>query len=284
MERPHGGIVVGQIPGMKMKAGTDPAHAVSHTDHVIFVVERGARQLELGGLTVRASAGSILLLPAGVPHRPLGSSDVEAWCVAFCASCLQLGEEQLLMSAFRRIRGGALPLAVPDEARRPHPARLCRELYEENERGAPESRELARSLLLLLLGEVHRAMPGPEYAAQQDSLVSDALEFIRRECLTPISLKDVAAAVHKSAAHLTTTVKAETGHTVGEWIRAGRLSEACNRLAHTDDSVEEVSAAVGWKDATQLIRQFRRAYGVTPAAWRRDIAAAHIKPPGSGRR
>ncbi|MBV1857872.1 MAG: AraC family transcriptional regulator [Nannocystaceae bacterium] len=277
MERPHSGLIVGQIPGMRMGAGTHPTHPVSHTDHVIFVVERGARQLELGGLTVRASAGAVVLLPAGLPHRSFGDGDVEAWCVAFCASCLQLREDQLLMSAFRRIRGGALPVAVPDEARQPRLARLCTDLYEESERGAPESRELVRSLLLLLLGEVHRAMPGPDYAAQRDSLVSDALEFIRRECLTPISLKDVAAAVHKSPAHLTTTVKAETGHTVGEWIRAGRLSEACSRLAHTDDSLEEVSTAVGWKDATQLIRQFRRAYGVTPAAWRRDIASAHTK-------
>ncbi len=234
--------------------------------------------MELGGRTMSAGPGAIVIVPAGVPHQSRGGGGGEAWHIGFCGSCLQLGEEQLLMSAFRRVRQGALPVVVPDEARQPRVVRLCEELYEENERGAPESGELARSLLLVLLGEVHRAMPGPDYVAPRGSLVSDALEFIRRECLTPISLKDVAAAVHKSAAHLTTTLKAETGYTVGEWIRAGRLSEAANRLAHTDDSVEEIAVGVGWKDATHLIRQFRRAYGVTPAAWRREVAATHTKP------
>ncbi|MCZ6665359.1 MAG: AraC family transcriptional regulator [Gammaproteobacteria bacterium] len=154
--------------------------------------------------------------------------------------------------------------------------RLYRELQEECERGAPESSELVRSLLLLLLGEVRRAMPGGETTAPTGSLVADALEFIQRRCLDPISLKDVAAAVHRTPAHVAFTVKKFTSHSVGEWLRAGRVAEAAARLAHTEDSIDEITNHVGWQDKTHFIRQFRKSHGATPAAWRRQHRAKHL--------
>lgn len=70
-------------------------------------------------------------------------------------------------------------------------------------------------------------------------------------------------------------VKKETGYSVGEWIRAGRLAEAAARLAHTDDSLDVIAEHVRWRDQTQFIRQLEKAYGTTPAAWRRAHRAGH---------
>ena len=135
--------------------------------------------------------------------------------------------------------------------------------------------ELARSLLLLLLGETVRAMPGSQTPAREGSLVADALAFIQRQCLEPISLRDVAAAVHRTPTHVAATVKRETGHTVGAWITAGRVAEAAVRLTHTDDPIDQIARTVGWQDKTHFIRQFRKAYGQTPAAWRRSQRSNH---------
>ena len=79
--------------------------------------------------------------------------------------------------------------------------------------------------------------------------------------------------------HVADTVKRETGFSVGEWLTAGRVAEAAARLTHTDESLDTVAERVGWRDKTHFIRQFKKAHGVTPAAFRRAKRAAHMTPP-----
>jgi len=251
-----------------------PHDETSHTEHGLTYLVDGWFQMEHGG-AIEAGPGTFTIIPAGAPHRPLGGENMDYWMLAFCPTCLGLDEGQPLMSPFRRVRHGALPVLTVAKSRRSWVIRLYRELRDEQTRGAAESPELLRSLAALLLGEVRRAMPGEREPAAKGSLVSDALEMIQRRCLESISLEDVAAAVHRTPAHVASVVKKQTGYAVGDWIRAGRVAEAASRLAHTDDTLQEIAEHVGWRDKTHFIRQFRRVYGVTPAAWRRSQRAHH---------
>jgi len=251
-----------------------PHPMTSHTEHGLTYLVEGWMQLEHGG-TVEARPGTFTVVPAGVPHRPLAGRDMHYWMLGFCATCLTLDEGQALMSPFRRVRQGALPVLTVPKGRRRHVVRLYRELAAEQRRGVPETPELVRSLVLLLLGEVRRALPGDPSPVASGTLVSDALETIQRRCLEPISLADVAAAVHRSPAHVASVVKKATGYSVGDWIRAGRVAEAAARLSHTDEPLQVIAERVGWRDKTHFIRQFRKAYGVTPAVWRGQNRDAH---------
>ena len=247
--------------------GAMRAHGeTTHTEHVLAYVARGALRMESGS-ELTLSAGSMGVVPAGVPHRALGGEG-EWWTVAFCASCLGLHEAQVLMRPFHAVRAGAVPVIAVPRPRRAKVVGLFGQLEEESTRGAPESPELLRSSLVLLLGEVRRAAPDGD-AVRPAGLVGDALTFIQRHALEPISLREVARAVHRTPSHVASAVKAATGSTVGDWIRAARVAEAANRLVHTDESLEEIANRVGWRDKTHFIRQFRKVNGVTPAAWRR---------------
>lgn len=214
----------------------------------------------------------ITILPAGTPHRSLGGRNVGLWLVRFCAVCHHLDESHSVMTMFRRVRSGALPVVALPEERRGYFTGLLEALQREEQDITPETSVVLESLLFLVLAEVNRAMrgPGQEPAEPQGSLTADALKFIQTHCLTPISPKDVAAAVNRSPAHVTAMLKKNTGFSAGQWITAGRLGEAVRRLAHTDDSMEMIADHVGWNDVTHFIRQFRKAYGKTPAAWRSD--------------
>jgi len=257
----------------------EPHGEATHTDHGLVYVAGGWERM-VHGEPITLTEGSLTIMPAGVPHRSLDGRDLEFWLVGFCAVCQRLDESQLLMRPFRRVRRGALPIVTIAKRRRRRVVRLFKELQEELGRDAPEAPELAHSLLLLLLGEVTRAMPGAEAPAPEGSLVAAALEFIQRRCLEPISLRDVAAAVHRTPAHVAAMVKRETGHSVGAWITAGRVGEAAVRLTHTDDPVDQIARTVGWQDTTHFIRQFRKAHGQTPAAWRREQRESHSAPEG----
>ncbi len=151
--------------------------------------------------------------------------------------------------------------------RRAFLASLFSELEGEIERAESGTAAAQRSLVTLVLTEVARAM-SPRLGRAPGSVVAEALRFIERRCLDPISLQDVADAVHRSPAHVTTLVRRATGRPVQAWIIAGRLAEATRRLRHTDEIVDVIAERVGYADATHFIRLFRREHGVTPAAWR----------------
>ncbi|MEZ4380399.1 MAG: AraC family transcriptional regulator [Nannocystaceae bacterium] len=256
-----------------------PWHAPrSHTDHVLTYVAAGTLEMDLGE-AVRAAPGCVLLLPAGTPHEPRRGEGLELWGLRFCASCFALDEDQPLMAPFHRVRRGALPMVAIPRGHRRRVVELLRDMEAELRAALPESRELVRCMLLLLLAEVRRAMPAAPLPPRPASFVPDALAFIQREALRGVSLRDVAAAVGRAPAHVAATVKRHTGHTVGAWITSIRLAEAASRLLHTDDAVAEIARAVGWRDETHFIRIFRKTYQATPAAWRREHRDAHREPP-----
>jgi AraC-like DNA-binding protein len=91
---------------------------------------------------------------------------------------------------------------------------------------------------------------------------------IEARCLGPLSLAEVADAVRRTPAYLTTAVKQATGRTVVSWIVEGRLAEARRRLIETDEYVDVIAGRVGYADPSHFVRLFRRHHGVTPAAWR----------------
>jgi len=264
---PHGGVAASVVV-MHEQLDALPSHPpATHTEHVLSYIEAGHISFHCGA-EVHAGAGSLVVVPAGVPHQSLHGAHLDVWMVSFCATCVQLAETAPLMSEFRRVRRGAAPVLTVPPARRDHVRSLFAALEQEAGRSAPESPELVRSLLLLLLGETRRASPGGDVETADD-LATAALEFIRAHAFEPISLRDVAAAVHRTPSHVASVVKGATGHTVGSWIRSARVAEAATRLAHTDDPLPAIAEHVGWQDTTHFIRQFRKVYGVTPAAWRR---------------
>ncbi|WP_045117072.1 AraC family transcriptional regulator [Plesiocystis pacifica] len=247
---------------------------LSHTDHSATLIVAGSLEMTVGE-TVSAGPNAVLVVPAGVPHEPVRGHDLELWGVRFCASCFDLDESHPLMTPYARVRRGALPLVSLSEARRDRVVQLYEDMAREQDAGLPESPELLRSMLLLLLAEFYRATPAGPSKWRASSFVPEALSFIQRRALEAISLRDVASAVGRAPTHVAATVKRETGHTVGEWITAAKLAEASSRLLHTDDPIADIAASVGWRDQTHFIRQFRKAHDETPAAWRRRHRRGH---------
>jgi AraC-like DNA-binding protein len=223
--------------------------------------------------------GDMLLVPAGEPHRLVAASDVEYWGLGFYpVSFVADGSE--ILEPFERVRYGASAVVAIPEERRGFLESLFRELSREAGGGqAPGALAVQKSLITLIVAEAARAGTWHAHGSPGNGLVADALGFIERRCLEPISLRDVAEAVARSPAYLTTMVKRATGRSVQAWIIAGRLSEARRRLVHSDESVEVIAERVGYADATHFIRMFRRLHGVTPAVWRagRRTAAGAAK-------
>ena len=232
------------------------------------VVEQRSRQT--------LAAGDVLVLPAGEPHRLLHAEDAEFWGLGLCASCLSSRALGPLLAPFERVRGGASAVVTIPSDRRSHLQGLFDELARETSGPTSPAGELVvQSLLALVLAEVLRAQPSASAGASGPPLVAEALDYIERHCMQPISLADVAAAVRRSPAHVTTALRRATGKTAGAWIIAGRVAEAERLLTSSDERIDIIAERVGYADPTHFIRVFRRERGMTPAAFR----TAHRRGP-----
>ncbi|APR84901.1 DNA-binding response regulator, AraC family protein [Minicystis rosea] len=241
-------------------------HPVTHEHVALGFYTAGTATFEQRGQWT-LEAGDVMLVPAGEPHRFLEANQVEQWGLGLCATCFMREETGHLLRAFDRVRAGASAVVRIPEGRRAFLESLFVELQRETARADGGSLAVQRSLITLILAEVDRAATWPEEASAPD-VVTEALRYIQDRCLAPLSLGDVARAVRRSPAHLTTLLRKTTGRSVGAWIVAHRLAEARHRLLHTDEIVEVVAERVGYRDPTHFIRMFRREHGLTPSAWR----------------
>lgn len=78
---------------------------------------------------------------------------------------------------------------------------------------------------------------------------------------------EIALAVNLSLAHLRYLFRTETGMSPAQYLRALRMREAERLLKTTFLSVKEVMHRIGFRDDSHFARDFKKAYGVSPAQY-----------------
>ena len=99
-------------------------------------------------------------------------------------------------------------------------------------------------------------------------VLSKVFNFIEENYRNQISLREVAEEVGRSRAYLTDLVRRNTGKTVLTWITERRMAEARKLLLETNQSIEQITEAVGYFDRRHFSRLFLRFHKSTPHSWR----------------
>jgi len=88
------------------------------------------------------------------------------------------------------------------------------------------------------------------------------------------SIGSIAAYAHSagiSGNYLSRQVKQSTGRSVGAWIDIARLVRAKRLLAGSSMPIIDVAASVGLEDQSYFARFFKRATGMTPSEFRKNM-------------
>ncbi len=91
-------------------------------------------------------------------------------------------------------------------------------------------------------------------------------EHIDAHLAADLSLAALASLVALSPHHLAHTFSEVVGQPLHQYVLARRLEEAMRLLRQGGRSVAEVARAVGFADQSHLARQFKRRFGLSPAA------------------
>lgn len=247
--------------------GARTAGAGVHPYGVVVLVREGKTRVHHSG-ALELRTGDVHLIPPGDAHATSHLERAAGWALGFWPE-----RSSHSFRLFSQVRSGCHPVLSPSARQRERLETWFAALEAEFEGAAEEREDALAALLQLILVELVRVNgPALHAASEASSLARQVLAFVEVHALQPLALSDVARAVGRTAPHVASVVRRETGGTVGQWILIQRMGEARRRLRSTDASIEDIAGQVGYADVTHFIRQFRRVHGTTPAKWRRAVA------------
>jgi AraC-like DNA-binding protein len=102
-----------------------------------------------------------------------------------------------------------------------------------------------------------------------DYRVERLLSHIRQNPRHPWRARELAALAGLSDSHLRHIVRTNLGTSLVKYLLQHRLGRARELLHATDLSVKEVMVEVGLRDMSHFVRDFERAFGLSPRRYRR---------------
>ena len=233
-----------------------PPHA--HAQVCIAVVLDGGFEGTWGGRDGSASAGTLIVEPAGEPHANRFFEASGARVVAIQpVDGLAANPEH----ACRGARPDALGVAW----------RMASELRRPDDVTPLALEGLSMELLAIASRAFRAAEPGAGW-------LSRATQIVEEQYAQPMSLGVIAAEVGVHPIHLARSFRSRHGRSVGTFLREVRVRRAAERLANSEEPIAEIALAVGFVDQSHLNRWFVRLVGATPAAYRRQLRG--LAPPG----
>jgi AraC family transcriptional activator of mar-sox-rob regulon len=115
----------------------------------------------------------------------------------------------------------------------------------------------------------------------QAGIIRDLLTWLEGHLDQPLSLDNVAAKAGYSKWHLQRMFKDVTGHAIGAYIRARRLSKSAVALRLTSRPILDIALQYRFDSQQTFTRAFKKQFNLTPALYRRspDWSAFGIRPP-----
>jgi AraC-like DNA-binding protein len=235
-----------------------------------------------GSFRYRSSAGTALLTPgaillgnAGTCYECGHDHSTGDRCVAFHYSPDAFGEIAASVAGSSRFRFPAAMLSVRRE--------LAFAVAEAQVAGAlpsPAALEelairFAEGVIATLAGTA--ALPQPRVSSRDERRMSAVLRHIEERLGDPLDLTVLAGIVGMSKYHFLRTFRRTVGVTPYQFLLGMRLRQAAVALRRTPATVAAIAYDAGCGDLSTFNAHFRRAFGVSPTAFRagyRTVATA----------
>jgi len=261
----HSGLLTIRDVRCRCPRGHVSGSEQSSASQLIFT-RRGFFVCEAAGATMIGSPNHVLIFTQGEEFRAVHPVDGGDECTAI-ALAEELWEEAviapvgMLVGRWReRCRSLALSPQVQLRSAALHAHLRSGSLSDLEAEAA--AMELIRSA-----GVSHLASPetvGRTRSLQARRRVTRAIVHMADHLGSPVTLKDVAAAVHCSPYHLTTLFRDLTGYSLCRYHRQWRLASALADIVSHDLPLGSLAYLHGFSSASHLTNVARSAFGITP--------------------
>ena len=98
--------------------------------------------------------------------------------------------------------------------------------------------------------------------------IKKAVRYIAHHYAQPLTLEEVAGAVHLNPSYFSTLFKQSLGLSFREYLNLVRVEESKRLLAGTNDSIIDIAAAAGFENQSYFSKVFKKYTGMTPRQFR----------------
>ena len=239
----------------------------------LFYVESGICRFFVENNVYDIHAGDFMLIPPDVYHYtryPAGACrrsvlrfkqrDVDESILALVPWQAELFSATRIFQAPEEYRGQI----------NAHFARMVNENKISDRCSRPMLRALLSELFLLCVRECRLLYNIPDAIHTTDRQIVQAARFISAHYREPITAADIAAAAGYSPNYLSKKFKGSVGLGLHEYLMFVRLRQAAYELVTTDDRITDIAFRCGFSDSNYFKDVFKKKYGVTPRAYRRQ--------------
>lgn len=140
----------------------------------------------------------------------------------------------------------------------------------EQDLGADAARSVARKLVMQQRRSGGQSQHSEmlELAPKSDRIQA-ALDYARKHLAQPLSVEELAQAVHLSPRQFSRVFTAETGRSPAKAVEALRLEAARLMIEQSRHPLETIARESGFRDRRHMREVFMRGYGTPPLALRR---------------
>lgn len=139
--------------------------------------------------------------------------------------------------------------------------------------------EVARSVAHKLVMHQRRSGGQTQHSemldlAPKSDRMQSALDYARRHLNRPLSVEELAEAVHLSPRQFSRVFTAETGQSPARAVEGLRLEAARLMIEQSRHPLDVIARETGFRDRRHMREAFLRGFGLPPQAIRRDTRAA----------
>lgn len=243
-------------------------------DHVIMAHNGSLQRLERRSgksiATGTARSGAVTIIPAGSSAR---------WDISGPVEFVLLNLPERTLKRIADEADTATSAEVTERTAHPDPitSRLLLSAADALEGNAALDklfRQQLTDLLATRLLAAHAGAPAilqPTTGGLAPKTLMRAIERLRADGDTDVSLAALAAEAGLSRFHFCRAFKESTGLSPHAWLRQHRLEQAMNMLRDTDASIVSVAVALGYASQTAFAAAFKKLTGESPSDWRRRM-------------
>jgi AraC-like DNA-binding protein len=242
-----------------------------HPHFEIFWIRRGHGTIAWDCEQVEVGPRTLLVVAPGEVHAWIQTQELEGSALAVSETFTASSNFFLPFSQLTSLLGPKvsrkLTLSPADEAL---VGSFFANLQAEGTPAHFDRREMAKALLLLLLGRIQgrQTLLAPERrAAVESPLAREFQRALLTECPRLATVKEFAQLLKVSRSHLHEEVLHATGRRPSELIRERIIVEAKRLLVHTRCQPAEIARTLGFKNTTDFKAYFRLHARQSPAEY-----------------
>ncbi len=254
-------------------------HVHTDEDWELCYIASGGAHYRLGSEDLHLEAGDMLVVGPDDPHACLNWSG-ERHVIIFRRHLLR--ETRLPVRCGRALGLEVAGVRIPARTRiapwrRTAVEYLLDRLQRESFGGQRAKRPMCVVLLAQLLLELARSESERRRvsATPPDDLARRVVERLAVKVRADIASCWTLAALVKRSGYSSTQLgvlfQRATGLSPCQWISQERIHRACQLLAHSEETVLQVGAEVGFGTRSQFYRVFRKVTGTTPERYRSAV-------------